>query len=93
MTERRRHVRTAIGLQVTIDDSRQGPRHYRTRDISDGGMFVLVQGAPLPPMDSVVDVQIQGIVNGAPLLRMRVVRGDGEGFGLQLCDGPERSLS
>ncbi len=85
MIERRGHVRTAIGLEVTVSDGCTGPRHYRTRDISDGGMFVAVQGGPAPPMGAVVDVQVQGIVDGAPLLRMRVVRVDGEGFGLRLC--------
>ena len=87
MTERRRHARTAIGLRVSIDDAHHGPRFYQTRDISDNGMFVLVRDAPLPPLGSMVNVQVQGVINDAPSLRMRVVRSDSEGFGLRLCDG------
>lgn len=80
MTERRTYLRTAIGLEVTINDNR-----YQTRDISDSGMYVLAQGGMVPPLGAVVDVQVQGIIKAAPMLKMRVVRIDGEGFGLRLC--------
>ncbi len=89
MIERRAHVRTTVALEVALDDGVSPARHYRTRDISDGGMFVLLDGAPAPPLGTLVKVRLRGMVAGAPLLKMRVVRDSGEGVALRLCGGAE----
>ena len=57
-----------------------------TRDISDRGMYLVVDGSPIPPDSDTVDVQVAGIVDKAPICRMQVVRLDNGGIGLMMCD-------
>jgi hypothetical protein len=53
------------------------------RDISDVGIFVVVDDKPFPPLGSVVSVQAVGLPFPAPKQEMVVVRKGHDGFGLQ----------
>ncbi len=85
----RRFIRTRLRAAVTLRHPELGDVAAYTRDISDGGAYVLSgAGQPLPKLGDVVEVQVQGLPGGeAPVVRMRVVRIDPNGIGLQFIDG------
>ena len=86
----RRYVRTRLRALVKLSHPRLGDVSAHTRDISDGGAFVLAEGQLLPALGEIVEVQVQGLPGGdAPVVRMRVVRIDKEGVGLQFVDPSE----
>ena len=87
-TDRREHMRTALNARVRVVHDSLGEGVFSTRDISDGGIFVVVEdGSFVPDMGDVVIVQVQGLPVPAPELTMMVVRKSVDGFGLQFADG------
>ena len=86
-TDRREHIRTALNARVSVTHGTLGKRDFATRDISDGGVFVVVEEDDFKPeLGDVVIVQVQGLPVPAPELRMTVVRQTPDGFGLQFTD-------
>lgn len=87
-TDRREHIRTAMNAKVKVTHSSIGEGLFSTRDISDGGIFVVVEEADFAPdIGDEVTVQVQGLPVPAPELAMVVVRKSVDGFGLQFADG------
>lgn len=86
----RKHPRTRLRAAVTLRHPQVGEQHTHTRDISEGGAFLLAEGMRLPELGEIVEVQVQGLSGEeAPIVRMRVVRIDKEGVGLEFVDGPD----
>lgn len=86
--DKRRQVRTKLRAQVTLSHPEVGQLELHTRDISDGGAYIDAEGNPLPRVGEVVNVQLQGIGEGeAPIVKMRIVRFDKGGIGLQFIGG------
>lgn len=82
--DRREHMRTAMSAKVKVIHHEQGEFVFSTRDISDGGVFVVVDAEPFSPrIGDRVSVQVQGLPVPAPVLQMVVVRSTNDGFGLQ----------
>lgn len=82
--DRREHMRTAMSAKVKVIHHEQGEFVFSTRDISDGGVFVVVDAEPFAPrIGDRVSVQVQGLPVPAPVLQMVVVRSTNDGFGLQ----------
>jgi len=85
--DRRGHGRTAMSAQVKVRHDKFGEFLLSTRDISDGGIFVVVEGECFDPaIGDKVEVQVQGLPVPAPVLEMEVVRKSNDGFGLQFAD-------
>ncbi|MBS3805365.1 MAG: PilZ domain-containing protein [Oleiphilaceae bacterium] len=85
MTEadRREHLRTALNAKVSVSLREQPLGIYSTRDISDGGIFVILEDDAALAIGDRVQVQVQGMPGSAPVLDMVVVRKTIDGFGLQ----------
>lgn len=82
--DRREHCRTAMSAKVKVNHEHLGEFVFSTRDISDGGVFVVVDNEPFTPeMGDKVEVQVQGLPVPAPVLNMVVVRITNDGYGLQ----------
>ncbi|WP_417518182.1 PilZ domain-containing protein [Marinobacter sp.] len=82
--DRREHFRTAMSAKVKVSHEQQGEFLFSTRDISDGGVFIVVDAEPFAPeLGDKVKVQVQGLPVPAPELCMVVVRKTIDGFGLQ----------
>lgn len=82
--DRREHCRTAMSAKVKVSHGQLGEFVFSTRDISDGGVFVVVDNEPFTPeMGDKVEVQVQGLPVPAPVLDMVVVRKTNDGYGLQ----------
>lgn len=81
----RNHPRTRLRAEVKVNLPGAGEIHSHTRDISDTGAFVLGTGGSMAiAVGDVVEVQVQGLPGGdAPIVRMRVVRLDKDGMGLE----------
>lgn len=94
MTNRREHDRIPIKLSVKISHPAIGERVVKTQNISDSGLFVLIEPSDLPPIDSIVVGQVQGMIDEPPKLGMKIVRSESHGVGLMFVPGevPEYTL-
>lgn len=86
MSDKREHVRTPFVCRIKIGHETLGDLEAKTRDISDGGVFVSLKPEQMPPIGTVVVGQVQGLAEEAPQLRMEVVRIESEGVGLRFLD-------
>ncbi len=86
MSDKREHVRTPFVCRIKIGHETLGDLEAKTRDISDGGVFVSLEPEQMPPIGTVVVGQVQGLAEEAPQLRMEVVRIESEGVGLRFLD-------
>ena len=86
----RRHPRTRLRAEVKLKHPKVGEQLSHTRDISEGGAFVLNEGITLPALGEIIEVQVQGLPGeSAPVVRMKVVRIDREGIGLEFLKSGE----
>ena len=75
--------RTRLRAEVKVTHPDAGEILSHTRDISDSGAFIVTHGENIAVGD-IVDVQVQGLPGGdAPVVRMRIVRLDKGGMGLE----------
>lgn len=85
--DRRTCIRTAMSAKVKVSHPEFGEFVFSTRDISDGGVFVVVDTEPFTPViGDKVTVQVQGLPVPAPVLNMIVVRITNDGYGLQFAE-------
>ncbi|ARU57116.1 type IV pilus assembly PilZ [Oleiphilus messinensis] len=88
--DRRNHNRTSFNARVKIMHKDLGEVLCNTRDISDGGVFVLISAEQkFPKLGSLVRVQVQGLPVEAPILDMVVVRKGVDGYGLHFLNNYE----
>lgn len=86
-TDRRIHSRTMMSARVKITHQSLGEFVFSTKDISDGGVFIVVDAESFEPViGDEVQVQVQGLPVPAPILNMVIVRKTIDGFGLQFAD-------
>lgn len=81
--EKRRHIRTPFACRIKIVHDSIGELLVKTRDISDGGVFVVLDPEQIPPVGTLVSGQVQGLMDDAPVLQMEVVRVEPAGVGLR----------
>ena len=80
----RRFPRTRLRAEVKLNHPETGEQISHTRDISEEGAFVMNEGINLPAIGEIIEVQVQGLPGeAAPVVRMRIVRVDREGIGLE----------
>ncbi len=85
-TEQRQYPRTFLTARIKVIHESIGEGIYETRDISDGGVFIVAGEKPFPPLGSTVIVQLQGLPIPAPEVSMVVVRRGADGFGLSFSN-------
>jgi len=83
MQNKRQHVRTAVSIKVRIWHDSIGSVVLATRDVSDGGVFLVTEGTEIPPVGTILEGQVQGPVDDLPIVRMEVVRVESRGIGLR----------
>jgi len=86
MTDQRQHNRTMVSTKVKLTHHETGSGIFHTRDISNGGLYLLRENGTLPALGELVRVQAQGMAVEAPVILMRVVREDAEGIGLEIVE-------
>lgn len=83
MTNQRLHQRIALSCKFKIWHDSIGEAIVSTRDISDGGLFLIMGEIPMPPIGTVLRGQVQGIMADAPVVVMEIVRVEPGGIGLK----------
>ncbi len=86
MENKREHLRTPMTCQIKICHEQLGEMLVKTRDISDGGVFVVLEPDQIPPIGSKVTGQVQGLMDDAPIVEMEVVRVEPRGVGLRFIN-------
>jgi len=82
--EQRRFSRTASSALVEMHHPSFGTIEVKARDLSDGGIFVIMGNHPAPPVGTLLQVRIKrytGVINQDPI-PMRVVHQQPGGVGL-----------
>lgn len=79
----RQHVRTSFACRIKITHASVGELLVKTRDISDGGVFVVLDPEQIPPVGTRLTGQVQGLMDDAPILQLEVVRVEANGVGLR----------
>lgn len=86
MSDKRKHERLPLSAKVKITHPDIGSVMVWTRDVSDGGVFLITNDTKLPPIGSVVEGQVQGSMENAPIIKMEIVRVDCNGVGVKFCN-------
>ena len=83
--DKRKHIRTSLQCKIKITHA-TSERIVKTRDVSDGGVFVVLDADQIPPIGTIVTGQVQGLMDDAPILEMEVVRVEPSGVGLRFLN-------
>ena len=86
MGNKRQHIRHPLSVSVKISHPQIGEKIVKTKNISDGGLFLLVEPTEMPPPGEIIEGQIQGMLEDPPVVKMKIVRIEKEGLGLQFID-------
>ncbi len=81
--DHRKYRRTRITFEVELMHPMCGNLLLKTRDISDGGIFLIAESDILLEVGHIVEVQVKGMNQQAPIVKMEVVRVEDEGMGLR----------
>ncbi|MFT6123004.1 MAG: hypothetical protein ACJASG_001532 [Oleiphilaceae bacterium] len=86
MSDTRNDLRTPMKCQVKVSHDSIGDILVNTRDISDGGVFLLTEAINMPPVGTIVQGQVQGMGMVAPILKMQIIRIEPSGIGLKFIN-------
>ena len=86
MDDRREHTRHPLIVDIKISHPDIGELIVKKKNISDGGVFILVEPTNMPPLGEIVQGQVQGEVDDLPVVSMKIVRTEKDGLGLQFLE-------
>lgn len=90
MSNSRKNVRTPLKVRLRIDHPTHGELMVTTRDISECGVYVLMnQAQNMLTMGEQVQGQVQGLPMEAPVLTLEVVRVEPLGVGLRFIQNEQ----
>ena len=84
--ELRRFIRTAFTTRVSIRHPKLGAYVAKTRDLSQGGVFLILDKAIDIKVDDIVDLQTLDMPAEAPIVKARVLRIESEGIACCFMD-------
>jgi len=85
-TDKREYVRTLLCTSIRITHDSFGEMLVKTRDISNGGVFLVTTDLPMPPVGTIIEGQVKDDYGERPVVRMEIVRGESGGIGLMFID-------
>jgi hypothetical protein len=86
MENKRRHPRNPMTVNVKVSHPDIGEKVVKTKDISESGLYIIAEPTEMPPIGEIVQGQIQGMLEDPPVVKMKIVRIDEEGIGLQFIE-------
>ena len=86
MTEKRRSIRTKLTTRIRITHESIGEIETVTRDISNTGVFLVMENFELLEIGTIVKGQVLDLPEEAPVVSMEVVRYAPDGIGLRFVD-------
>ncbi|HHH38776.1 MAG TPA: PilZ domain-containing protein [Sedimenticola sp.] len=84
--EKRRHPRVPVCSDILIVHPDLGSFTLKTRDLSQGGVFLVMEDASRLPVGTLVKGQVQDGMPDRPWVQMEVVRVVPSGVGLKFLD-------
>ena len=86
MDNGRKHIRHPIKVDVKISHPDFGVKIVKTENISESGLFILVEPTEMPAVGARVQGQIQKDEEELPVVTMEIVRVAENGLGLKYLD-------
>ena len=87
MVNQRLCARYALVADVKVSHPSFGDYYTTTTDASDNGVFINIDGLELPPVGSVLTIQIINTPEELPVREVTITRVvEGRGIGLAFCD-------
>lgn len=84
MNNGRKHIRHAIRVKVKISHADFGEKIVQTENVSESGLFILVDPTEMPAVGERVQGQIQNDADDMPIVTMEIVRVAQNGLGLRM---------
>ncbi|HEY9050114.1 MAG TPA: PilZ domain-containing protein [Gammaproteobacteria bacterium] len=87
--EQRKHLRIGLIVDIEMTLPLKGIVNVRTRNISDGGLFLILDNIEMPTVGTEVQVRLKNQLGDGeepPINRARVVRHESDGIGLEFLD-------
>ena len=87
--EHRKHIRIGLIVDIELTLPNQKQVTVRTKNISDGGLFLILDNTELPPIGTEVQVKLKNQLGDGetpPVNRAMVVRNEGSGIGLEFLE-------
>ncbi|MDQ1362717.1 MAG: hypothetical protein QG652_577 [Pseudomonadota bacterium] len=88
-SELRRHLRIGLVVEIELTLPGAAPQIVRTKNISDGGLFLVIDEVKLPAVGTEVKVRLKNQLGDGeepPVNRAKVVRHDPDGMGLEFIE-------
>ena len=87
-SNQRKHERTPLRVQFKIWHPSFGEAMVETRDVSEGGVFLITDSSTveIPESGTVMKGQVQGVMDDAPVVTMEIVRIEPQGVGLKFIE-------
>lgn len=88
-SELRRHLRIGLVVEIELTLPGAAPQIVRTKNISDGGLFLVIDEVKLPVVGTEVKVRLKNQLGDGeepPVNRAKVVRHDPDGMGLEFIE-------
>lgn len=88
-SEQRRHLRIGLVVEIDLTLPDLGKVTVRTRNISDGGLFLVLDDIEMPPIGTEVQVRLKNQLGDGeepPVNRAKVVRHEPDGIGLAFLE-------
>ena len=91
MSNQRKHQRTPLKVKFKIWHDTFGEATVMTRDVSEGGVFLITDSADIeiPPQGTVLKGQVQDVMDDPPKVVMDIVRIEKMGMGLRFIENSE----
>ena len=83
MSEKRKHVRTTVSAAVELMHPSFGSLSVKTRDMSNGGVFLFTGNRIELPVGTEVSVQAQEMMVEAPIVKAKIIRVEADGVALE----------
>ena len=87
--DNRKHLRIGLVVDIELTLPEKGLVIVRTKNISDGGLFLILDDIEMPPIGTEVQVRLQNQLGDGeepPVNRAMVVRNEGNGIGLEFLE-------
>ena len=87
--ENRKHLRIGLIVEIELTIPGQEMVNVRTQNISDGGLYLVLDDIDLPSIGSEVQVRLKNQLGDGeepPINRAEVVRHEPSGIGLKFLD-------
>ena len=88
-SEQRKHLRIGLVVDIELTLPEQAPVDVRTKNISDGGLFLILDDIEMPAVGTEVQVRLKNQLGDGeepPINRARVVRHEDDGVGLEFLE-------